>query len=220
MALRITFGLLAATCGAFALAQPPAGRDGPPPGRGDTIRQALDTNGDHQLDADEIKNAAASLAKADKNGDGRLDHEEFRPPLPPIPRGEGGFRGPPPREEGFEGRPPRGDAGEGAPPREGRPFREGAFRGEGGPRPEGGPSPERFVERALTFDADGDGKLDRAELEKFAGEVMQRMRAGMAERGQGPGGPRDGGFRSGDGPRRRPEDAGDESRPERPRRPE
>jgi len=182
MRLRIALGLLAATCGPLAVAQPPEGRDGPPPGRGDTIRQALDTNGDHELDADEIKNAAANLAKADKNGDGKID--------------------------------------EGAPPREGRPLRDGAIRGEGGPRPEGGPSPERFVERALTFDADGDGKLDRTELEKFAGEVMQRMRAGMQERGMGPGGPRDGGFRPADGPRRRPEGGEEGSRPERPRRPE
>jgi hypothetical protein len=220
MRLRIALSLLAATCGPLAVAQPPEGRDGPPPGRGDTIRQALDTNGDHELDADEIKNAAANLAKADKNGDGKIDHEEFRPPLPPFPRGEGGFRGPPPREGGFEGGPPRGEPSEGAPPREGRPVRDGAVRGEGGPRPEGGPSPERFVERAMTFDADADGKLDRTELEKFAGEVMQRMRAGMAERGMGPGGPRDGGFRPDGGPRRRPEGGEDGSRPERPRRPE
>lgn len=220
MTLRIPFGLLAIACGGFAIAQPPEGRDGPPPGRADAIRQALDTNGDHELDADEIKSAAANLAKADKNGDGKIDHEEFRPPLPPIPRGEGGFRGPPPREGGAEGRPPRGEASEAAPPREGRPFRDGALRGEGAARPEGGPSPERFVERALSFDTDGDGKLDRAELEKFAGEVMQRMRAGMAERGMGPGGPRDGGFRPAEGQRRRPEGGEEGSRPERPRRPE
>lgn len=220
MTLRITFSLLAALCGAVALAQPPEGRDAPPAGRGDTIRSALDTNGDHELDADEIKNAATNLAKADTNGDGKIDHEEFRPPLPPIPRGEGGFRGPPSRDGGADGRPPRGEASGGTPPREGRPFRDGSIRGEAGQRPEGGPSPERFVERALSFDADGDGKLDRGELEKFAGEVMQRMRAGMADRGMGPGGPREGGFRPGDGPRRRPEGSEEGPRPERPRRPE
>lgn len=88
--------------------------------------------------------------------------------------------------------------------------------------PEGrpGPSPERFVERALTFDADGDGKLDRTELEKFAVEVTQRMRAVRAERGMAPGDARDGGFRPADGPRRRPEGSGSGERPERPRRPE
>jgi hypothetical protein len=142
MRVRLTLSILAMTavCGQFVTAQPPERRDGPPPERRDGLRDALDTNGDHELDADEMKNATANLAKADRNGDGKIDHEEFRPPLPPIPRGEGGFRGPPPaRESGSE----RG------------PVRDGAFRGEGGPRPEGGPSPERFVERAMAFDADG-----------------------------------------------------------------
>ena len=213
MRVRLTLGILAmtATCGQFATAQPPERRDGPPPERRDSLRDALDTNGDHELDADEIKNAAASLAKADRNGDGKIDHEEFRPPLPPIPRGEGGFRGPPPAGEGGS---------------ESRPVRDGAIRGEGGPRPggrplaEGGPSPERFVERAMTFDADGDGKLDRTEMEKFAGEFMQRVRGGMAARGVGPDAERGGGFRPADGPRRRPEGSEAGERPERPRRPE
>jgi hypothetical protein len=206
MSIRLTLGILAMTaaCGPFVAAQPPERRDGPPPERRDGLRDALDTNGDHELDADEIKNAAASLAKADRNGDGTIDHDEFRPPLPPIPRGEGGFRGPPPPDR----------------PAEGRPLRDGAVRGEGRPPAEGGPSPERFVERAMTFDADGDGKLDRAEVEKFAGEAMQRLRSGMAARGMGPGAERGSGFRPEDGPRRRPESGDGEDRPERPRRPE
>jgi len=214
MRFSLVIGTLAVTaaCSGLAVAQPPEGRDGPHHDRLDGVRDALDAHGDHKLDADEIKNAAANLAKADKNGDGTIDHEEFRPPLPPIPRGPGGFRGPPPREGGPEGRPRRDERGEGGPPREGRPPREAAFRGEDGPRPEGGPSPERFVERAMTFDADGDGKLDRTEMEKFAGEVMQRMRSGMMA-GRG--------FREGEGPRRRSEGGDDRGeRPERPRRPE
>jgi len=214
MNLRITcVALVTLAAGGLAVAQPPEGRDGPRPGRSDAIRAALDTNGDHELDADEIKNAATSLAKADTNGDGRIDHEEFRPPLPPIPRGEGGFRGPP-REPGSDGRPPRERGDDAVPAREGRPFRDAAGRGEGGP------SPERFVERAMAFDTDGDGKLDRTELEKFAGEMMQRMRAGMAERAAGPDGERGRGLRAADGPRRRPEGSESEERPERPRRPE
>jgi hypothetical protein len=206
LALGIVF--VSAACSQVVTAQPPERPDGPPPERRDGLRSALDTNGDHELDADEMKNATANLAKADRNGDGKIDHEEFRPPLPPIPRGEGGFRGPPPaRESGSES----------------GPVRDGGFRGEGGPRPEGGPSPERFVERAMTFDADGDGKLDRTEVEKFAAEMMQRLRGGMAARGTGPLAERGGGFRPGDGPRRRPDTAeGTESgeRPDRPRRPE
>jgi len=88
--------VVSAICGQFVTAQPPERRDGPPAERRDGLRDALDTNGDRELDADEMKNATANLAKADRNGDGKIDHEEFRPPLPPIPRGEGGFRGPPP----------------------------------------------------------------------------------------------------------------------------
>jgi hypothetical protein len=182
---------LLATTVAFALAtaaaaQPPEG--GPPePGPGapppDPLRAALDADADRELSAEEIKNAAAAVAKLDRNGDGRIDQEEFRPPRPPGP--PGGFP---------EGRPPRGDRAEGRQPRPGRrPFGDGE-------RPEGGvgrPSPERFVGRAMEFDADGDGKLDRAELEKFAADMQQRMRGGR-------GGPPP----DGDGP------------PERPRRPE
>lgn len=222
MRFRVALGIVVVTslCSHVALAQPPEGRDGPPPERRDGLRDALDTNGDHELDADEIKNAAASLAKADRNGDGRIDHEEFRPPLPPMPRGEGGFRGPPPRDGGDGRRPPREGRRDDGPAREGRPLRDGALRGEGAGRQAGGPSPERFVERALSFDTDGDGKLDRGELEKFAGEVMQRMRDGMAERGMRPAAERGEGFRPGDGPRRRPEGGEDAERPARPRRPE
>jgi hypothetical protein len=167
-----------------AAAQPP---EGGPPDRGpggpphDPLRAALDADGDRELTADEIKNASAAIAKLDRNGDGRIDNEEFRPPRPPGPP-RGGFEGRrPPRGAGFEGRRSSGD-GE---------------RPEGGPR---GPSPERFVERALSFDADGDGKLDKAEMEKFAAEMQQRMRGGRG----GPGGP--------------PPEGGE--RPERPRRPE
>jgi hypothetical protein len=204
MRYGINFGVFAITLLAAdfstALAQPPESRDGPPPGRRDHLREALDTNGDHELDADEIKNASASLAKADKDGDGKISHDEFRPPLPPIPRGPGGFRGPPPPSEGAE---------EARPPRSDRPGRDAAPRGEG--RGAGGPSPERFVERAMTFDADGDGKLDKTELEKFAGEMADRMRSAVADRAR---------MRDGEGPRRRPERSDDDDRPERPRRPE
>jgi hypothetical protein len=218
--LSLVLTCCAAACASLAtvVAQPPEGRGGPPPGRGDHLRDALNANGDHELDADEIKNASAAIAALDANGNGRIDHEEFRPlPPPPHPGGEAGFRGPPPGERGPDGPPPRGS--EDGPPREGRPPREGGFRDSERGRGEAGgrPSPERFVERAMSFDADGDGKLDKAELEKFAAEMAQRVRGAMAERG----GPRGGGFREGDGPRRGPgggPEGGD--RPERPRRPE
>jgi hypothetical protein len=172
-----------------AVAQPP---EGGPPDRGpggpphDPLRAALDTDGDHELSADEIKNAPTAVAKLDRNGDGRIDNEEFRPPRPPGP----------PRGDFSEARPPRGDRPEGRPPREGRRPPGDGERPEGGPNR---PSPERFVERAMSFDADGDGKLDKAEMEKFAGEMQQRLRGGRG----GPGGP----------------PAEGDERPDRPRRP-
>ncbi|MFM8892510.1 MAG: hypothetical protein ACKOTB_12970, partial [Planctomycetia bacterium] len=128
--LAIVCVVLMAACGAFVVAQPPAGRDGPPPPVvGDPLRGALDVNHDHELDADEIAQAAKSLAKLDRNGDGRIDHEEFRPPFGPPPGAPG--------ERGFDRRPP-GPPGEsgGRPPRDFRPpegERNGPPRGEGRP---------------------------------------------------------------------------------------
>lgn len=174
---------------AVATAQPPEG--GPPehgPGRPphDPLRAALDADGDHELSADEIKNASTAVAKLDRDGDGRIDHEEFRPPRPPGPPSPGFEGRRPPRGEFPPGLPPRGERPEGRPPRD--------FGGPRGQRPEGGPpgrpSPERFVERAMAFDADGDGKIDRQELEKFADEMRRRMLEGRPEGGPRPERPR------------------------------
>ena len=180
-------GILVVGIVGVAMSQPPEGRNGPPrrPENGgdhhhpphDQLREALDTDHDHQLSAEEIKNATAAILSLDTNNDGMLTDDEFRPPMPP-----GGPEGRGPEGRGPEG---RGPEGRGAP---------------GGP-----PSPERLVERAMTFDTDGDGKLDKNELTKFAEEMMNRMRPG------GP--PREG--RSGP-----PGNSGSGERPERPRRPE
>ena len=110
--------------GALAIAQPPRG--GPPPGFDggppgpppfDPLREALDRDHDHRLDAEEIKNAATALLSLDGNGDGIIDEEEFRPPHPPGehgPPGEGppGGFGPPRGEERGE---ERGEGREGPP---------------------------------------------------------------------------------------------------------
>jgi len=63
----------------------------------------LDRNG--TIDADEIAKASRSLRKLDKNKDGNITPEEYRPQRPGGPRGPGGFRGP--------GGPRRGPGGPG-----------------------------------------------------------------------------------------------------------
>lgn len=74
--------------GPGALPPPGAGRPPFPP-----LMQALDANGDHRLDADEIKSAPEALRKLDKNGDGELTPAEYRPAPPSA-------GSPPPAEPG------------------------------------------------------------------------------------------------------------------------
>ena len=129
----IRFIIVAATvaiCPAVpAWAEPPEGRKGSPDRPPlDPLRAALDVNHDRALDADEIKNAATALATLDRNGDGRIDQEEFRPPLPP------GRRGPPEgRERGGRRGPPRDGEVERRGPRDGEVERRGPRDGEAGP---------------------------------------------------------------------------------------
>jgi hypothetical protein len=201
---------------------PDRGPGGPP--RGNALLELFDTNHDGELSAEEIANASAVLKKLDKNGDGKLSEDELPPPKDdrqPAPkkgrgrarvrRAAGGDSGPP--DDG-----PGGDRG----PAQGR-------AGRGGPGRGGRPNPERFVEHAMQFDADGDGKLDRQELFKFAKELPPPGR-GMARRG-GPGGRGPGGGGPGDdgppgdgppggGPGKGGPDNEGSGRPQRPERPE
>jgi hypothetical protein len=132
-----------------------------------------------------------------------------RPEVPPGRGGPDGFRG---SQEGRGGPPGGGPGmreGRGGPPGGGRPAGGPPGGGPPGGGPMGGPpSPERFVEHALSFDADGDGKLDRDELGKFAEEI-HRMRGGPGMRGgRGPGGEGPEGGRPGGGPGRGPGGSG------------
>ena len=107
------------------------------------------------------------------------------------PDGEGPFRGGPrdgePAGEGpfgpRGGRPDGDREGRQRGPRDGEPSGPGSFGGPFG----GQATPERFLDRAMRFDKDGDEKLDRDELTAFAEEMMQGMRA---LGGQGLPGPR------------------------------
>ncbi len=146
--------------------------------RPNPIVAALDTDGDLVISVEEIAAAAKSLLKLDKNADGKLTEDEFRPVGagnmgPAGPRGEG------PRGEGLRGEGRRGPGSEG-PQGRGPGFDgpSGGFAPGDGPRgprgPEQGPpphDPNRFVDHAMEFDADNDGKLSREELMKFASEL-------------------------------------------------
>ena len=79
------------------MAQRPEGARGGPGGfmRMSPIFQALDTDEDGELSKSEIKNAAKSLRKLDKNKDGQLTADEVRPNFPQGgPGGPGGDRPP------------------------------------------------------------------------------------------------------------------------------
>jgi hypothetical protein len=105
--------------------QRPPGRDGGQGGPGgpggqrpmNPIVEALDLNKDGIIDADEIAKASASLLKLDKNGDGKLTPEEYRPAMRP--------------------------GGSGGPGGQGGPVGDGQGRGPGGPGGQQGPGSGR-----------------------------------------------------------------------------
>lgn len=135
----------------------PRGEFGPPP---HPIIQALDTNGDFEISAEEIKNAAAALKKLDKNNDGKLSREELRPQ---FARGRG--RGPGAGGPGF------------GPPAE---RREGEGGGRGRPLGRGDgtrPGPQQFIARIMEFDKNKDGKLSKEELPERMQRIIDRADA-------------------------------------------
>ncbi len=125
---------------------PPGGRppaqEGGPRGGGPLLMH-FDTNKDGVVDAKEIANAPAVLKALDKDNDGQLTLNEFRP-MPPARRGglEGGPRG------------PRGGEIEGDEQRPGRP---------GGPGP-GGPGGRPGMSMFGVLDLNNDGVLDADEI--------------------------------------------------------
>ena len=102
------------------------------------VMEAIDTNKDGALSADELKNASKALAALDKNKDGKIDQEEMRPQFDRAQSGRGGSdRGQGDRPGGFR-RPGQGGQGD----------RPGGFRrpGQGGrdeSRPSGPEIPRR-----------------------------------------------------------------------------
>ena len=116
---------------------PPQG--GRPPHPPMPLMQALDTDRDHKISAEEIEDATAALKTLDENGDGEITREELKP-KPPEGAAEGEQpAGPPPEQAG-------------PPPEEG--DDDQARR----PRP---PVPPLFA----TLDSDRDGKISSSEME-------------------------------------------------------
>lgn len=99
-------GMIAVSAISLSLIAQPSDEAPPPPHEGGPgpagfrppkppVEVALDADGDGTISATEIANAAAALAKLDKNNDGQLTVDELRPPRPKG--GPGGPHGQPPR---------------------------------------------------------------------------------------------------------------------------
>ncbi len=142
--------LVASLASATLLTAQPAGpgeagphRRGPHgPGHLPAILVALDADRSGDISAAEIANAPAAIRTLDANGDGTVTRDELMPPR----------RGPAP------GRP---DAATGRPTRpEGTADRPG--------RPENAQRPHPVFPVMLALDADGDGTLSAAEIDRAA----------------------------------------------------
>lgn len=222
LAVALTVGLTLTS-----VAQPPErGRrgdgEGPPPGRGDRAGQmrermgahplvvALDTDGDGELSADEIANAAAALKKLDRNEDGKIDRREMLGGM----RGPGGPGGPAGPGGPGAGRRP-GGAGPGGRQRDPAAMVERMMQRDKNDDGflAGDEIPERMEAMLVRLDTDEDGKLSREELEAMAGRAGREGGGpGGARRGRrgGPGGGPDGPPNGNTRPRRPPGGGGGE----------
>lgn len=150
------------------LAQGPGGPGGgrgftPPP---NPLMEALDVDKNGEISAEEIAGASAALKKLDKDGDGKLSGEEVRPPRPTF----GGPGGGTFNAESMVAR-----------------MMEQDKNGDGKLNAE--ELGERGARMLETGDTNKDGELDKAELEAFAKQMMERFRGGQGGRG-GEGGER------------------------------
>lgn len=147
---------------------PPRPPFGPP-----ALIRALDRDADGEISAEEIKGASESLAKLDKNGDGKLTRDELMP----------GFAG---------GRP------EGGPPtwiaEFAKRLKDADANGDGKLSQE--EAPDRLKQNFDRIDTNSDGQIDEAEVR----QMFERMRANFGERR--PDGDRPRGDRERDGDRR------------------
>ncbi|MFM9115378.1 MAG: EF-hand domain-containing protein [Planctomycetota bacterium] len=134
--------------------------------RNSPLMKALDTNEDGQLSASEIENAGKALLKLDKNGDGLVSTEEMAPEPGQMPA-FGGPNGP-----GRPGqRPAGGDpAGAGRNPEMLQRMLQNLDKEKDG-KISVDELPPQMKERAGRLDLNGDGVIDKTEIE----QVMRRM---------------------------------------------
>ncbi|NQT15355.1 MAG: hypothetical protein HQ582_21545, partial [Planctomycetes bacterium] len=147
---------------------PPVGPGGRGPGRGfvPPLMAALDADKDGEISAKEIENAVKALKKLDKNEDGRLTHEELRPPM----GGPDGF-GPMGPGEQSRGRGQNEQSRGRGQNEQGRGRGGSGEAGRMGGFGQGGPGGGNMAQRIMGFDQNKDGRVTKDELP----EPMQRM---------------------------------------------
>ena len=120
----------------------------------------LDADKDGSISASEIENASKALAKLDKDGDGALSPEELRPDFAAMAR---------------EGMPREGQPGaNGAPGKEmmARMFEQRDVNKDG--KLSGDEIPERMQQNVSRMDENGDGAIDKSEMEKAMAKMGDR----------------------------------------------
>jgi Ca2+-binding EF-hand superfamily protein len=134
------------------------------------LMMALDADGNGEISSSEIEGAVAALKKLDKNSDGKLTMEELMPEGMP-----GGFPG------GFPG---GGDPAEMVTRIMAMDTNKDGFVDKD-------EAPERMVQGMFPrADSNGDGKLSKEELTKFAAQMGGPRPGGNAPRGGEEGGER------------------------------
>lgn len=124
------------------------------------LMMALDADKDGTISATEIENASKALAKLDKDGDGALSAEELRPDFAAMAK-DGVF--------------PGGQPGAGAAMGKemmARMFEQRDADKDG--KLSGDEIPERMRENVSRVDENGDGAIDKAEMEKAVAKMAER----------------------------------------------